>query len=177
MAESALALDPLSPYVNTCVGLSLFTQGHHGRATAALNRALEMEPDFFYTLWVIGGTHAGAGKHEEALAALDKAATLSGRAPYYLGCLAYGCGMAGQRERALSIIEELSDRAQTEYVAPTFFAWAFSGLGDTDSALDWIEKACEEKSPSLAMHHPTLFADLRSDERFHEIRRRMALAS
>jgi tetratricopeptide (TPR) repeat protein len=134
-----------------------------------------MEPDFLYTLWVLGDTYAGAGRHEEAVSALDKAATLSGRAPYYLGWLAFGCGRAGQRERALGIIEELSDKARAEYVAPTFLAWAFSGLGETEKALDWIEKAFEEKSPSLAMHHTTLLGHLRSSERFRQIRKRMAL--
>jgi tetratricopeptide (TPR) repeat protein len=106
---------------------------------------------------------------------LDKAATLSGRAPYYLGWQAFACGRAGRREQATGIIEELSERARTEYVAPPFFAWAYAGLGETEKALDWAEKACEEKSPPMAMHQGTLLGDLRSQERFREIRRRMAL--
>jgi tetratricopeptide (TPR) repeat protein len=175
MAESALALDPLSPYVNTCLALNLVAQGMYSEATEALGRALEMEPDFLYTLWVLGGTHALAGRHEEAVTVLDKAATLSGRAPYYLGWLAFACGRAGRRERATGIIEELSERARTEYVAPPFFAWAYSGLGDTEKALDWAEKACEEKSPPMAMHQGTLLADLRSEPRFQDVRRGMAL--
>ncbi|MBW2457596.1 MAG: tetratricopeptide repeat protein, partial [Deltaproteobacteria bacterium] len=175
MAESALALDPLSPYVNTCVGLSLFTQGRHDEAIEALHQALEMEPDFFYTLWVLGGTYAGAGKGTEALAVLEKAATLSSRAPYYLGWLAFGCGRAGRRDQALAIIAELQERARTEYVAPTFFAWAYAGLGETEQALDWVEQACEDRTPSLSMHHTTLLASLRDHERFREVRRRMGL--
>ena len=75
-------MDPLSPYVNTCLALNMIVQGMYGEATEALGRALEMEPDFLYTLWVLGGTHALAGRHDEAVSVLDKAATLSGRAPY-----------------------------------------------------------------------------------------------
>ena len=175
MAESALALDPLSPYVNTCLALNMIVQGMYSEATVALGRALEMEPDFLYTLWVLGGTHALAGRHDEAVSVLDKAATLSGRAPYYLGWLAFACGRAGRRERATGIIEELSERARTEYVAPPFFAWAYSGLGETEKALDWAEKACEEKSPPMAMHQGTLLGDLRSEPRFQDVRRRMKL--
>ena len=110
MAESALALDPLSPYVNTCVALNLITQGMYSEATEALSRALEMEPDFLYTLWVLGGTRS-------------------------------------RRE----------------------------AFGETEKALDWAEKACEEKSPPMAMHQGTLLGDLRSEPRFHDVRRRMAL--
>jgi eukaryotic-like serine/threonine-protein kinase len=173
MAESALALDPLSPYVNTCVGLSLFIQGQHGPATEALNRALEMEGDFLYTLWVLGGTCSAGGRHGEALTVLERAVTLSGRAPYYLSWLAYGCGAAGRPEQALELIEELVDRSRTEYVSPTFFAWAYCGLGATEKALDWSERALEEKSPPFVMHQETLLGALRSEERFREVRRRI----
>jgi serine/threonine-protein kinase len=175
MAESALALDPLSPYVNTCVGLSLFTQARHDRAIEALKRALEMDSDFLYTLWVLGGTYTAAGRHEEALSVLERAAALSGRAPYYLSWLAYACGAAGERERAQVVIDELTERARTEYVAPTFFAWAFSGLGETDTALGWIERAHEERSPPFVMHQATLLGRFRSDARFRAVRKKMKL--
>ena len=175
MAESALALDPLSPYVNTCVGLSLFTQGQHDRAIEALNGALDMDANFLYTLWVLGGTCSGSGRHEEALSVLERAVALSGRAPFYLGWLALACGAAGQHQRARGAIEELSSRAATEYVAPTFFAWAFAGLGETEAALGWIERACEERSPPLVMHQATVLGRLRSEPRFRGVRRRMKL--
>ena len=62
MAESALPLDPLSPYVNTCLGLALFTRGQAAEAIEALDRALDMEPDFLYTLWVLGGAASACGQ-------------------------------------------------------------------------------------------------------------------
>jgi serine/threonine protein kinase/Tfp pilus assembly protein PilF len=175
MAESALALDPLSPYVNTCVGLALFTQGQHERAIEALNAALEMDADFLYTLWVLGGTCSASGRHEEALSVLEKAVTLSGRAPFYLAWLALAGGAAGQPERARGVVEELRSRARTEYVAPTFFAWSFTGLGETETALGWVERACEETSPPLAMHQDTVLRSLRVEPRFQDVRRRMKL--
>ena len=101
MAESALALDPLSPYVNTCVGLSLSTQGRHDRAIEALRRcARRWTPDFLYTLWVLGGTCSGSGRHDEALTVLERAVALSGRAPYYLGWLAWPTVRPGDASRA-----------------------------------------------------------------------------
>jgi tetratricopeptide (TPR) repeat protein len=161
--------------VNNCVGLALFTQGRHERAIEALNAAQEMDADFLYTLWVLGGTCSGSGRHDEALAVLEKAVTLSGRAPSYLSWLALACGAAGQHERARGVIEELRRRAQAEYVAPTFFAWAFAGLGETETALGWIERACEEKSPPLAMHQDTVLGRLSTEPRFRDVRRRMKL--
>jgi serine/threonine-protein kinase len=174
-AERALALDPLSPYVNTCVGLSLYTQGRNDEAMVALDRALEMDADFLYTLWVLGGAYSASERHDEAVAALERAVTLSGRAPYYLAWLARACGRSGRREQAEGIVEELSRRSRTAYVSPTFFAWAFAGLGDTTSALDGVEKACEERSPPLGLHQATLLRPLHAEPRFHAVREQMGL--
>jgi TolB-like protein/Tfp pilus assembly protein PilF len=175
MAESALPLDPLSPYVNTCLGLALFTQGRAKEGIEALDRALEMEPDFLYTLWVLGGASSACGQHDQAVRALEKAATLSERAPYYLGWLAAAYGAAGRGEEAHRIVDELTQQARGGYVSPTFFAWALASLGETETALDHLEKACQEKSPPLAMHQATLLRPLHSEPRYREVRRRMGL--
>jgi Flp pilus assembly protein TadD len=177
LAEKALALDPLSSYANTCVGLSLFTGGEDERAIAALGRALEVDPDFLYTLWVLGGTYLAGGRHDEATAALERAVTLSDRASYYVTWLAYAHGVAGRRREAESLIGELTERSKAEYVSPTFFAWAHTGRGDRNAALDWLEKACDERSPPLVMHQATLLRSLHSEPRFRAVQERMKIVS
>jgi serine/threonine-protein kinase len=173
MGRSALPLDPLSPYVNTCVGQSLFTQGRHDEAIEAAQRALEMEPDFLYTHWVLGGALSARGTHDEAVRVLEKGATLSERAPYYLSWLAAAYGAAGRTADAREIIEEMRKRAETSYVSPTFLAWALAGAGATEEALDHVEKALEEKSPPLVMHQLTMLRPLHGEPRFQKVRRRM----
>jgi serine/threonine-protein kinase len=175
MAESALPLDPLSPYVNTCLGLALSAMGRHPEAIEALDRALEMEPDFLYTLWVLGGAYGALGRHDEAVRVLEKAVNLSERAPYYLSWLGAAYGAAGRREEGRRIVEELRHRAQGAYVSPAFLAWPLAGLGEIEAALDQVEKACEEKSPSLPLHHATLLRPLHGEPRYAEARRRMGL--
>jgi serine/threonine-protein kinase len=176
LARSALPLDPLSPYVNTCVGQALFTLGRNEEAIEAAHRALEMEPDFLYTHWVLGGALSAHGTHDEAMRVLEKAATLSERAPYYLSWLAAAYGAAGRTGEARAIIDELTGRAETSYVSPTFLAWALIGVGATEEALDYAEKALEEKSPPFVMHHATRLRGLHGNPRFQEIRRRMGRA-
>ena len=175
MAERALALDPLSPYANTCVGLSLYTQRRNDSAIAALDRALEMDPDFLYTLWVLAWAYSEGGRHDDAVTVLERAVTLSGRAPYYLTCLALVCGRAGRREPAEAIVGELVRRSHREYISPTFLAWAHAGMGDTARALDCLDQACEGRNPPLVMHQETLLRPLRGEERFRAVRERMGL--
>ncbi len=174
MTRSALALDPLSPYANSSVAFELLNQRRYEEAIAAGGRALEMEPDFLYSLWVLGGSYTGIGDYESALAVLNRASTLSERAPYYLGWLGFAHAKAGERERALEIVDELEQRT-SEYVAPVFFAWIYSGLGETEKAFDWLDAAHEEKCPSLTFHHNTLFEGLRDHERFRAFRSRIGL--
>jgi hypothetical protein len=101
--------------------------------------------------------------------------TLSARGAYYLSWLAHACGRAGRRQQAESLIEELAGRSREAYVSPTFFAWAFAGLGDTAAALTWVERACEERNPPLMMHQETLLRDLQAEPRFRAVRARMGL--
>jgi serine/threonine-protein kinase len=173
MARSALPLDPLSPYVNTCVSQALFTMGRHDEAVEAAHQALEMEPDFLYTLWVLGGALSASGRHDEAVRVLERGVTLSDRAPYYLSWLAAAYGAAGRTREARGIIDELTRRAETSYVSPAFLAWALDGVGATEEALDYAEKAFEEKSPPFVMHQATRLRGLHGEPRFQEIRRRM----
>jgi hypothetical protein len=52
----------------------------------------------------------------------------------------------------------------------------YAAIGDTDHALEWLEKAYEERSPSLnVLELSPAFAELRSEPRFTELVRRVGL--
>ncbi len=54
--------------------------------------------------------------------------------------------MAGRREEALSIIETIKAQAKERYVSPFELATVYADLGETDLALEWFEKALEERA-------------------------------
>ncbi len=176
MAESALPLDPLSPYVNTCLGLTLSTQGRHEEAIEALNRALDMELDFLYTLWVLGGASSASGRHDRAVRVLEKAVALSERAPYYLGWLATAYGAAGRAERGPRH-RRGAEHPSADGVRVADVLHLGSRRHRRDGQRRWTgwREACEEKSPPLSMHQATLLRPLHGEARFREIRRRMNL--
>jgi tetratricopeptide (TPR) repeat protein len=97
---AALELDPLSPYVNSSVGLVLVNAGRGEEAIAPVAKALEMDGGFPYSYWVLAGAHARSGRHEEAVRVLEKAVLLSERSSFYLSALASACGVAGRRADA-----------------------------------------------------------------------------
>ncbi len=70
--------------------------------------------------------------------------------------------------------EKLAARSKLTYVQPTQIARLYTHAGEKDRALDWLEKAYEEREPPLVhlrvgwdWHSPL------SDPRFQSLLRRM----
>ncbi len=63
---------------------------------------------------------------------------------------------------------------RSSYVAPYQIAAAYVGLGETDSALGWLELGYAERDPWLIfVNADPQFVPLHSDPRFQAILRRM----
>jgi hypothetical protein len=67
------------------------------------------------------------------------------------------------------LLEELSQRSSDSYVSPFNVMLVHLGLGDHDSALAWLERACDDRTGSLwASSVEPRFDPLRGNPRFHE---------
>ena len=75
-------------------------------------------------------------------------------------------------------MKELTALARKRYVSPYAFALVYTGIGNTDQAFAWLDKAYEERASTLPFlkTNPEL-AGLHSDPRFHALLRRMSLGS
>jgi tetratricopeptide (TPR) repeat protein len=125
---------------------------------------------------VIGGSCLATGKPEEAIRAWETCAQLAGRAPYALGFLGAWYAFAGRTGDAMNLIEELQELSKKIYVPCSSFGHIYAGLGEIDKALDWCEKAIDERD-SWILHlgvHP-LWDPLRPHPRYHALLRKMNL--
>ena len=67
--------------------------------------------------------------------------------------------------------------ATRRYVSPYHMAYVHTGLGDYDRAMDWLERACEERAGGVfGVKGSFLFAPLRGQPRFQALLRKMNLA-
>jgi serine/threonine-protein kinase len=91
--------------------------------------------------------------------------------------LVHAYGEAGRRAEALQVLGELHRRRLKGYVPPAAFLNAYLGLGDTEQAFVWMERAAEERSNIMQFLkvHP-FFDPLRNDPRFAEYLRRANLS-
>jgi len=85
--------------------------------------------------------------------------------------------MAGQATRARETLRELEERAKCAYVSPYHFAYVYTGLGEDDRAMDWLERAVGERAgPAYGIKGSFLLTPLRTHPRFQALLRQMNLA-
>src|SRR4249920_1350337 len=98
----------------------------------------------------------------------------SPRATAELG-LAYA--LQGNPRAALKLIDTLKQRSAERYVSPFDFALVYGGLRDTERTFEWLQKAEQERSPSLNfLVLSPAFTTVRSDPRFTALVRHIGLA-
>jgi tetratricopeptide (TPR) repeat protein len=84
--------------------------------------------------------------------------------------------MVGNAAKAREILRELEDRALGAFVSPYHFAYIYTGLGDFDQAMDWLERAVAERTgPAYSIKGSFLLAPLHSHPRFRALLRQMKL--
>jgi eukaryotic-like serine/threonine-protein kinase len=90
--------------------------------------------------------------------------------------LGHAMGVAGDRSGAQAVLSQLLKRREHQYVSPYDVALIYAGLGDTHEALDWLQRAYQERSSLLvfALREPRL-ASLRAEPQFATLMREFAL--
>jgi DNA-binding winged helix-turn-helix (wHTH) protein/TolB-like protein/Tfp pilus assembly protein PilF len=171
----AQELEPFSLFIHANVGAILCQARRYDEAVSHLGRVLEMNPNFDHARSVLGFAYLQKGMYGQAIAELQKRAVpVSGG----LGDLGQAYALSGRRSDALKEIDRLQELSKQRYVAPYNLALIYAALGDRDNALEWLEKAYEDRSTMLVWIKVDARLDsLRSEPRFAELLRRMNLTA
>jgi serine/threonine protein kinase/tetratricopeptide (TPR) repeat protein len=176
-AERALESDPLSLVIHTAVGDVLFYARRYERAVAYYRRCVELDPTFGPGHTDMARALEHLGRHDEAIAEFmaGMSTTAGAETPASTG-LATLLAAAGRRGEALRMLEELVARSERQYVSPYGIASAFAVAGENERALDWLEKAFEQRDGTLVWIkvHPRMDG-LRAEPRFRELLARLHL--
>jgi eukaryotic-like serine/threonine-protein kinase len=175
-AKRVLELDPLSPMKQFHLGLYYFYTQQWDRAIKQYFNAIELDPHYYAAHFHLGDVYTQTGKLNEAIQVIETSTQLMGRSSFALQFLGVTYARAGRIGEARKLLEELHERAQKTYVPPSNFAHIYVGLGESDEAFDWLEKAVDEQdSVILQLHVAPIFDPLRSHPRYHALLRRMNL--
>ena len=132
-------------------------------------KALEYNPNHPSALWWLALAHEQKREFPEAIEELEKAVRLSGEGTLYRALLANGYALAGKRDKALTILDGLRALSRQRYVSPLDMAIVYTGLGDRNSAFQWLEKAYQDRAMRLRRLPQPHFDSLRSDTRFQDL--------
>jgi hypothetical protein len=84
--------------------------------------------------------------------------------------------MTGKGDRARDLLAQLEALSKLRYVSPYHMAYVYTGLGDHDRAMDFLERAYQERAGSVyGIKGSFLFTSLHSHPRFQALLRKMNL--
>lgn len=172
--ETARHLDPLSQMINESCGYVQMLRRDYTSALEQYQRVVSLDPMFYRVHSAIGRVLGLMGRYSDAIAAYEKARALGGDAPRVLSGLGQTLAQAGCTWEARAILDQLHAMAGQQWVSLACFAIVHLGLGEHDSALDYLEAACDKRELAVTMllSHP-LYDPLRSEPRFPRLLERI----
>jgi tetratricopeptide (TPR) repeat protein len=173
-AEKAYELDPLSTVVGANLAKILQEAGQSDKAIEQAKKTLELEPDSAVTHAVLGLAYQDKRMYPEAIAEYKRALQSGGSPAEMRGLLGNAYAVSGNRTDAEKMIAELKSLWPEHTRAALDLAAVFSGLGDKENALSWLEKAQEvHVSDLIGIGKDSHFVELRSDRRFQALVQRV----
>jgi TolB-like protein len=170
--KRAQELDPLSPLMLVVGGEVCFYAHRYDEVIEQCRKALELDSSYALAHSWLASAYAEKAMYEEATTEFEKAARLFGRDPW--GGLALVYARTGKRDEALKILGRMREQSNRGESSPVRTACLYLAVGEKQRALDWLEKAYEERDPYMAFLNVRPELDpLRSDPRFQDLVRRM----
>ena len=146
------------------MAMVLFFNRQYDRAESSIRTAIETRAAHPFCEWVRGVIQALEGRLDDAVASCERAARQFGGTPMLSAGLGMIYGWAGRTDEARRVLDQLE-------------AWVHIGLGETDSAFHWLDRAVDAHDPHvLHMSVKPIYDSLRPDPRFTALLRKMHLA-
>ncbi|MFL6531498.1 MAG: tetratricopeptide repeat protein, partial [Chthoniobacterales bacterium] len=166
--KKALELDPLNTFLNTDLAFFLYWARRYDDATTQIRKTLELDPNNGFAHSILGWCLIWKGSKAEARVAFQKATTLDDL-PWYVSSVGYASAVSGDRAKAEQILRDLDGIAKQRYVSPANRAAVYLGLGEKGKALDWLEKAYEDRDPIFWWIQDQLYDGIRNEPRFQAL--------
>lgn len=171
--RTAQEIDPLSLVVRTSIASQLIFARQYDQAIEESMETLELDSRFYIAHAQLAMAHAFKGEYKKGIAAAQESFELSKDLEVF-SLIGYIHGLAEERGKALQVLNGLKRMAKQRYVDPAYIALIFVGLGESDQAFAYLQKAFETKSSYLNwMHLDPRIDDIRYDPRFSGLLRRI----
>ena len=142
--KRAYELDPVSSIIHSDLGGVNYMARRYDEAIKQLRSTVEMDPEFYFAHRYLGLTLELKGDLGGAIAEYKKALELNND-PSGLAFIAHAEKSMGRETEAREILAQMTKEATTRYVQPYAVAIVHLALGEKDQALDWLQRAAQER--------------------------------
>ena len=144
-ARAAVERDPLSLHNRHCLAQVLWLARQFDASVAEVRTGLELDRAYYILYWDLGVALLSLGRHDEGVEALRQATSFAPGDPGPQACLGWALWLAGHRQEAFTILEDLERRQTQEFISGFLMALVSVGLGESEQAISWLQKAAEER--------------------------------
>jgi tetratricopeptide (TPR) repeat protein len=174
-ARRAHQVEPLDPVFAADLSWKLYLAHQYDEAEREGHKwdewHLRVRPNY-----ICASIYLQTGRPREAVKDLQaEAAESHHQALLDLMYLGHGLGVTGARDEGRKVLAEMQALSRSRYVPPDYIAMVYEGLGDRERALQWYEKAVDERSMNIWALPDQRLDSIRSDPRFQNLMRRMGL--
>jgi serine/threonine-protein kinase len=168
--QLAHRLDPLSIPINCTVGFHQYYTAQYEEAAKQLKFVLEMSKDFPPAHLWLGRSYQELGRFEKAAEEFRWVGERARQWPVLVAARGFMAGATGRTQEARDSLAELKGLASHRFVTAYSVALVHAGLGDDESAFEWLNRAFDERSNWLIwLRLDPRWKRLRSDARFEEL--------
>jgi serine/threonine-protein kinase len=171
--RQAQELEPLLTLSKTRVGSMLFFARRYADAEKQLRESLALDDRPAPVHCALGRVLLHTGRYELALAEFAKAPGVS---PGSYADIANVYALWGRRPEALAELARVLKVSTVRYVSAVDIAAIYAGLGDSDNALMWLDRALEQRAAALGfVAQNPIFDWMHRDPRFIAIVERIGV--
>jgi tetratricopeptide (TPR) repeat protein len=168
VANRAIKLDPVEPFVNTQLGMYYFMARRYDDAIRQLNQVLALEPDYRVAHMWLCYSYAKKQMYEEAAGESASAWTSPSWAEAWI------LGLAGKPAQARKVYEQIPAEVRQLSKMSYILACVLGEMGEKDRAFAMLEQAYRARTPFMSVLKVDPRMDsLRDDPRFQDLLRRM----
>jgi TolB-like protein/Tfp pilus assembly protein PilF len=168
--RAALASDPLNALKSSNLGDALYGAGRYSDAEAAYRRVIQLAPHFLWAPSALSKILLAEGKPEAALAIMRQDEDEEDQ----LSMLPIALQATGRKAEAQQALKDFMAKHPDE--SPYNVAMIYAYLGDSERALQWLERAYQQKDFLLLyIVGEHLFKNVANDPRFIAILHKMKL--
>ena len=146
--QRALECEPLSPVVNTYLGVARNFAGQYDLAIRQLNQAIELDPHYYRPYLFLGRTFCDSGRYADAIAAYDKALTINPENLEATAFMASAMALSGNRSGALEWLMKVKE-SESHFEPAILLATIYASLDEPTEMFHWLQIAYERKSTPL----------------------------